>query len=843
MAAWSVVSSGQKFTKERSPHVTSGRPGRPHLPSLGRRTPISTYRLQLGPDLTFDQVRAQLPYLDALGVTDLYLSPILAAAPGSTHGYDVVDHTRVSEVMGGRAAFERLAEAAHARGLGVIVDVVPNHMAVPSPLWHNRALWSVLKEGPRSAHAAWFDGTDSADGILLPVLGARIGTVLANGELIAGTEVVPGEEDAGPQPVLRYFDHVFPVRAGTEHLPLPECVQAQYYRLAYWKVADEELNFRRFFDVDTLVAVRVEDPAVFDATHALLLELYDAGHIDGFRIDHPDGLADPRGYLRRLAAATGGAWVAAEKILEGDEETPDDWPVAGTTGYDAAWRIDALQLDPAGQAHLANLALELSGDVPGSLPQVIAAAKREITTSSLFAEVHRIATLAYGICRDDIMLRDHTFRWIRDCITELVVAFPRYRAYVVPGEEASAAAVALVEETAEVAAGRLDPELRDTLSVVVDLVLGREVGAAGRQQRDLRDELIVRFQQVCGAVQAKGVEDTAYYRWNQLVSLCEVGSPVAWGLNPDAFHAWCADMAERRPATMTAGTTHDTKRSEDVRTRIGALSRYAEEWRALLNRVAPHLAGVEGHTANLLWQTIAGTWTEDGPIELDRLLAYARKAAREQKLWTSWTNPDAAGEAALDEALTGLLADPDAAAAFTEWFALTEDAVADAILVRKALQLTCVGVADVYQGSETLTNSLVDPDNRRPVDFDALAATLKRLRRAKPRSLAEAKLRLTHRLLDLRRRRPGAFVGPDAPYRPLPTSTGQVVAFARGAASEVVVLALRSPLSGAGTEHTAVLPRGPWVDVLSGLETKGGTVPVAKLFADAPVVVLERADG
>jgi len=745
--------------------------------------------------------------------------------------------------MGGRAAFEKLAAAAHARGLGVIVDVVPNHMAVPSPLWHNKALWSVLKEGPRSAYAAWFDGTDSADGILLPLLGARIGTVLTHGELTVGTEVVPGQQDAGPQPVLRYFDHVFPVRAGTEQLPLPECIQAQYYRLAYWKVADEELNFRRFFDVDTLVAVRVEDPTVFDATHALLLELYGAGHIDGFRIDHPDGLADPRGYLRRLAAATGGAWVAAEKILEGDEETPDDWPVAGTTGYDAAWRLDALQVDPAGQAHLANLALELSGDVPGSLPQAITAAKREITTTSLFAEVHRVATLAHAICRDDIMLRDHTFRWIRDCVAELVIAFPRYRAYVVPGEVAPAASIALVEETARIAGERLDPELRDTLSVVVDLVLGREVGAEGRQQRDLRDELVVRFQQVCGAVQAKGVEDTAYYRWNQLISLCEVGSPVVWGLNPDAFHTWCAAMAERWPATMTAGTTHDTKRSEDVRTRIGVLSRYAEEWRALLTRLAPHLSAVEGHTANVLWQTVAGTWTPGGPIELDRLLAYALKAAREQKLWTSWTNQDAAGEAALAEALTALYADPDAVAALAGWYELTEDAVADAILVRKALQLTCVGVADVYQGTETLTNSLVDPDNRRPVDFDALAAALKRVRRAKPRTLAEAKLRLTHRILDLRRRRPSAFVGPDAPYRPLPTSTGQVVAYARGAAGEVVVLALRGPLPEGGTEHTAVLPRGPWVDVLSGLQTKGGTVPLARLFADAPVVVLERADG
>ncbi len=317
-----------------------------HLPSAGRRMPVSTYRLQLGPKLTFDQAIEQLPYLDDLGVTDLYLSPILQAAPGSTHGYDVVDHSQISDMMGGRAAFERLATAAHARRMGVFVDVVPNHMGVPTPIYHNKALWSVLKDGPSSPYASWFDRTDEGDGMLMPFLGARIGTVLAANEITLEQRVIPGFEDVGPQPVLAYFDHVFPVRAGTETLPLPLCVAEQNYRLAFWRVAAEELNFRRFFDVDTLLAVRVEDPEVFDATHALLLDLFRVGHIDGFRIDHPDGLADPRGYMRRLSMATGGAWIAAEKILEVDEEMQADWPVAGTTGYDAAWRINALHMRP-----------------------------------------------------------------------------------------------------------------------------------------------------------------------------------------------------------------------------------------------------------------------------------------------------------------------------------------------------------------------------------------------------------------------------------------------------------------------------------------------------------------
>ncbi|MGI5952618.1 MAG: malto-oligosyltrehalose synthase, partial [Brooklawnia sp.] len=629
--------------------------GPQHLPSSGRRTPNNTYRLQLGPDLSFDQAADQLDYLADLGVTDLYLSPILQAAPGSTHGYDVVDHHRISDEMGGRDGFERLATAAHELGMGVIVDVVPNHMGVPTPIFHNRALWSVLRDGPNSPYAAWFDGTEDGDGMLMPFLGARIGTVLANGEITMEHRVIPGYEDEGPQPVLVYYDHLFPVRAGTETLPLEMCVAEQYYRLAFWKVAAEELNFRRFFDVDTLLAVRVEDPEVFDATHALLLELFDAGHIDGFRIDHPDGLADPRGYFRRLSKATGGAWIIAEKILEADEPMQEDWPVAGTTGYDASWRIGALHCDPSGYGEMASVAHMVTDDIPGTLDEVTTQAKTEITTTSLFAEVHRIAGLAYQICNQDIMLRDHTHGWIAKCLTELVVAFPRYRAYVVPGEAATDEAIELIGQAAEKARAVLDEDLHDTLDVVVDLVLGREIGSEQRAQQAIRDELVVRFQQVCGAVTAKGVEDTAFYRWTHLVSLNEVGgSPATWGLTPDDFHRWCSETAARWPATMTCGTTHDTKRSEDVRSRITVISQYASEWRALLTRLHPLAAPLEGHTENLMWQTLAGTWTDQGPIEQERLSQYLIKAAREQKLWTSWTHPAAALEQQMLDTITEL---------------------------------------------------------------------------------------------------------------------------------------------------------------------------------------------
>ncbi|WP_454778090.1 malto-oligosyltrehalose synthase [Georgenia muralis] len=828
--------------------------GGAHLPAPGRRLPVSTYRLQLGPDLTFAAAEALLPYLDDLGVTDLYLSPVLQAAPGSTHGYDVVDHTRISESMGGRAGLESLAAAAHARGLGVVVDVVPNHMAVPTPAWHNRALWSVLRHGAESPYASWFDidlGGD--DGVLMPVLGTRVGEVLASGELRVERLVVPSEPDAGEQVVLRYFDHVFPVRPETEHLPLAELLERQHYRLAYWRVADEELNYRRFFDVGTLAAVRVEVPEVFDATHALLLELFDAGVIDGFRIDHPDGLADPRGYLRRLAEATGGAWVVAEKILEGEEELPGDWPVAGTTGYDAAWRLHALQVDPAGAVPLADLMHEVTG-ISASLPAVVEEAKRQIVTTSLYAEVHRLATLAAEICHDDIRLRDHTFRALHDCFAELVVAMDRYRAYVVPGEPVPAAEERVVREAAEIARGRLEADRHDTLEVAVALVLGQETGSAGRTHEARRAELVVRFPQVCGAVMAKGVEDTAFYRWTHLVSLCEVGGvPSRFGIGPDELHAWAGRSGANWPATMTAGTTHDTKRGEDVRARIGVISEHADAWAELVHSLREATAAVrpadlDGRTENLLWQTLAGTWTEFGPLSAERLQGYLTKAVREQKAWTTWTAPDLAREAALLDHAAALLEHPAVVEGFGRWVEKVAPAVRASVLGTKLLQLTIPGVADVYQGSEITQTSLVDPDNRRPVDHAALAARLAELDGgARPTGLDDDKLALTAAALRLRRAHPGAFVGPAAGYLPLPTTTSHAVALARTEADLPVVVAVTTRLAAATArvhglpDSTVVLPEGSWHDVLSGTTFEGGPCRLGDLLASSPVALLERA--
>ena len=832
--------------QDRTPERRSVRAGHP--------VPVSTYRLQLGADLTFDDVRERLPYYVALGVTHLYLSPVLEAAPGSTHGYDVVDHDRVSDVLGGEAGLRRLADAAHAAGLGLVLDIVPNHMAVPTPVWHNRALWSVLSDGPDSPYAAWFDVDWSAGegALLMPVLGDRVGAVLARDELRLVTEDVPGD---GVRPVLRYHDHVFPVRAGTESLPLAELVERQHYRLAYWRVADEQLNYRRFFDVGTLVAVRVEDPAVFDATHALVLRLVREGVVDGLRIDHPDGLADPGGYLERLRDATDGAWVVVEKILAGDEELPEDWATAGSTGYEALWRVQQTFVDPGGSGVLGSVMHRLTGDGSDAFEGIVEQAKRQVVDGPLYAEVHRLTNLAAQICHEDLRLRDHTWRALEECLVELLVAFDRYRAYVVPGEPVPAASPGVLAAAAERARRHLDPERGETMDVLVDLLLGREAGSAGRTRDPRRDELVVRFQQTCGAVMAKGVEDTAFYRWTHLVALCEVGGePARFAITPSELTAWASRTRSLAPYGMTTLSTHDTKRGEDTRARIGVLSELPREWSALVDELrrasAPYRGSLlDGRTEYLLWQTLVGTWSDDGPIAEDRLLAYLTKAAREAKSRTAWTAPDEAYEDAVLSTARRALTDPAVLGLLADWDLRTREAVRAATLGTKLVQLTLPGVADVYQGTEVPALTLVDPDNRRPVDAQGLAARLARLDEgAGPRTLADEKLLVTSRALRVRRDHAPAFVGPDAGFVPLPHSSGHSLTYARtvGGDPRVVVVATRLAAGlerlGGWAEHTLALPAGPWHDVLADREVDGGARRVADLLDRLPVALLVRPE-
>jgi (1->4)-alpha-D-glucan 1-alpha-D-glucosylmutase len=796
--------------------------------------PISTLRLQLEPRFTLYDAASHASHFAALGVSHLYLSPILQASAGSTHGYDVVDHSRVAEDLGGEEGFRALVGAAHAHGLGIVVDVVPNHMTAPTPLSGNAALWSVLREGRESPYARWFDiDWDAQAGrILLPVLGGTLDSVVSAGELALG--------DHEGETVVRYFDHVFPVKPGTERMPLGELLEVQHYRLADWRLGGTELNYRRFFDVTSLIAVRVEEPEVFDATHAHLLALVREGAIDGLRIDHPDGLADPRGYLDRLAEQTGGAWVVVEKILEGHETLPRDWACAGTTGYDALLRVGGLFVDPDGEATLTALSDELLGEHQ-DLETMVAEAKAYVVDNVLEAEVRRLLRQAHA-ARPGLEAEP-----ARRSLEALLVAMDRYRAYLRPGQQPDPEQVDVVQAAASRARDRLAPGDADALAVLVELA----VGAGESADSAAAEDFLVRFQQTCGPVMAKGIEDTTFYRHVRLTSLNEVGGdPGRMGVPAGEFHDFCQALSREWPTTMTTLSTHDTKRSEDVRARLAVLSERPEEWadwlRTARAAVDPYRSSlVDPATEYLLWQALVGAW----PVTTERLAAYATKATKEAKAHTSWTDPDTDYEAAIEGFVTGIVEDPDVVDLVEGWHAETAHETRANILGEKLLQLTMPGVPDVYQGTDLVDPSLVDPDNRRPVDHAAHAARLARLDAGThPADLDDEKLLVTVRALRLRREHPDAFVGVGADHLPLISSSDHLLAYARGRADAPVAVVLATRLAGRLADRggwagaTVRLPEGEWRDAFSGRTTSGGEVPVSSLLTDGglPVALLTR---
>jgi (1->4)-alpha-D-glucan 1-alpha-D-glucosylmutase len=826
--------------------------------------PVSTYRLQLTPDFGFAEAAETADYLAALGVSHVYLSPVLEAVPGSQHGYDVTDHARVRGELGGEDGFRAMAKRFRSRGLGIVVDIVPNHMAIPDQMPLNRQLWSVLRDGRDSPYATWFDIDWAAQEgrMLLPVLGGPVRDCL--GDLV----VEPG---AGPdgEPVLRYFGHCLPLRPGTSRLPMAGLLESQHYRLAWWRDAATELNYRRFFDITSLIGVRMEDPAVFDAAHEVITRLVAEGLIDGLRVDHPDGLADPAGYLRRLAAATGGVWVVVEKILEAGERLPDDWPCAGTTGYDALRLADGLFVDPAGGAPLTAewARLRQGSGLPDSDPPSFAesaeTAKREILTGSLQAEVTRLARLVSEVFPDT--KPDDA----RSVLVEVLVSLPVYRAYVNPGEPPPAAATAVLRGAVDAARRRLPRRLRGLASDVGAAALGTRgpvSGAAGRAA-----EFTVRFQQTAGPAQAKGVEDTAFYRWTRLISLNEVGGdPGRFGVRPEDFHAEAGHLAAVWPATMTTLSTHDTKRQEDVRARLAVLAEMPAEWGAYVaewheRAMPPRLLGtgvpaVDPDTEFLFWQTLVGAW----PISHDRLAGYLTKAIREDKRRTSWTDPDAAYEAAVLGLASRVLDDGELAASIGSFVAsIAADALVNSLGV-KLVQLTMPGVPDVYQGCELAGLSLVDPDNRRPVDFGRRRSLLAGLDAGgvvgggaadavggqdPVRSLDAAKLLVTSRALRLRRDHPDWFAGSYTPLTGAGAAAGHAVAFARGDNAVTVATRLPVGLRRRGGWGDTVLPlpatASRWVDVLTGRSHPGDpgeNVPVAELTSRLPVALLVPED-
>ncbi|MGW1373798.1 malto-oligosyltrehalose synthase [Streptomyces sp. NPDC002446] len=839
-------------------------------------SPTATYRLQLQPDFPFAAAERAVPHLAALGVSHLHLSPVLESVPGSTHGYDVVDHTRVRAELGGERGLRALAATARAHGLGLVVDIVPNHMAVPAPVALNGPLWEVLRDGPASPYARWFDvDWDGGHGgrLLLPVLQGPLGDESEHLRVDAGDGL------------LHYRDtHTFPLRPGTGGLPLPRLLAAQWYRLAWWRLARSELNYRRFFTISELIGVRVEDPEVFEATHGTVLRLVREGVIDGLRIDHPDGLVDPGGYLARLHEATGGRWTVVEKILTGDERLPASWACAGTTGYDALRHIDGLFVCPQGSArlfsHYRDFVTPLA-DEGGDWEETVRRAAYEVVTHDLAAEVERLVRTAARISAHALRPGDHAPWALRQAIRELLVRLPVYRPY--PADAAQAVPDAAMLGRAAVRARgafRVPAEAR-AVDLVHDLALGRwsdgaedaegtreaqgareaDDGAPERQTGERRAadraDFAARFAQTASALHAKSVEDTAFYRYPVLLSACEVGQdPGEPALGPEAFHAYCARIQRDRPATGTVLSTHDTKRSADVRARIAVLSECPDRWRDVLGGMGEAAvcgAGAGGADGAgpadpmvswLAWQTAFGLGPSVGEAAAERVTAAVLKAVREAGLRTSWTERNGDYEEAVAEFVRNGPCGPPAA----PLTALDEELapfLRANVLGATLLHLTMPGVPDLYQGTELSYAALVDPDNRRPARFrPELLAELDG--GAAPRDLSGEKLWLTATALRLRRAHPEWF-GAGASYEPVHTegpAAEHCVAFCRSGRVLTVVtrLSLRLAETGGWWDTGLRLPAdGPWRELLSGRELPGGAVVgLSELLATSPVALFVR---
>jgi len=692
--------------------------------------------------------------------------------------------------------------------MGVLVDIVPNHVGVATPV-QNPWWWSLLKEGRQSRYAQAFDvDWDFGGGrIRIPVLGDDADT--------DALEVRDGE--------LRYYDHRFPLAEGsyTAGDDAREVHNRQHYELVGWRRADNDLNYRRFFAVNTLAGIRVEIPEVFDEAHAEVVRWFREGLVDGLRIDHPDGLADPAGYLRRLREVTGGAYLLIEKILEPGEELPAGFECEGTTGYDALADVDRVLVDPAGQAGLDALDASLRGGDTADYEEMIRGTKRRITDGILHSEMLRLARLVPA----DAGL---SMEAAADALSEITAAFPVYRSYLPEGED-------VLREACELAVRRR-PDLEPAVQALLPLLLRAGSGA--------EEELGRRFQQTSGMVMAKGVEDTAFFRYTRLGTLTEVGAdPTEFALSTDEFHARMARRHARLPLSMTTLSTHDTKRSEDTRARISVLAELAPEWTAALGRLQELAPLPDGPLANLLWQAVAGVW----PADRDRLQSYAQKAAREAGNSTDWLDPDAEFEAKLAAAVDAAFDNAQVRAELDALVALLDPYGSVNALSAKLVQLTMPGVPDVYQGTEFWDRSLTDPDNRRPFDFGARRAALAALDAGElPASYRDdaAKLLVTSRALRLRRDAPELFTG-YAAVQATGAAAGHLIAFDRGAGTPgAITLATRLPRGleqWGGWQDTAISLAVAVTDQLSGRSFGPGTVQVGDILRDYPVALLVPA--
>jgi (1->4)-alpha-D-glucan 1-alpha-D-glucosylmutase len=876
------------------------------------RIPLATYRLQFNAQFTFQDARRLVPYLEALGISDLYASPILRARKGSTHGYDVVDATALNPEIGTEDDLTELHAELDRHGMGVVLDIVPNHMAAS----HENQWWmSVLENGQQSRFVHYFDIDWSGNKLLLPILGRPYGETLESGEIQLGYDA-----DGF---YFSYYDKRLPLAPQSYHLVLRECVDclmaegvsielrelvdnegvianskflketlwrlheqsdefrealakvmarlngdfdlldrvvdAQWYRLAYWRIASETINYRRFFDVTDLVGVRVENPEVFEMRYRRVLDLIGEGKISGLRIDHIDGLFDPVSYLTKMQVRLGEAepfYVVVEKILGSGEALPSSFRVSGTTGYDFLDVVNMISIDPQGLDELTAFYHSYTG-LTAPFEDVVYERKKQAIDQLFSGEMRALGLHLGELAVADRNARDFSPSELQVALLEITACMPVYRTYVRAGEidEMDRAFIRRAISEARKRARGVDRRLFRFLELV--LLLDPPAYIADEREKWL--QFVMRWQQFTGRVMAKGVEDTAFYNYNRLISLNDVGTDPGRGSDADPIaelHERNAEIALAWPHTMNATATHDTKRAEDVRARLNVLSEIPDEWRREVKRwtrmnEALKRDGVPHPNEELLiYQTLVGMWpleAAEEPDVPDRLRAYLEKAAREAKTHTSWLEPLVEYETALKDFATAILGNEGFMSAFRRFQRKIAFHGFLNSLSQLVLKATSPGVPDFYQGTELWDFSLVDPDNRRPVDYEKRMAMLGDLPPVatllKSWTDGRVKLFVTARVLDARRRHGEAFRADN--YRAVGDGE-RVFAFLRGedvlvAVPRLTTRLIRPPALPVGEVWgDAALPvSGRWRNVFTGEEIEGGAL--RDVFATFPVGVFERA--
>lgn len=756
--------------------------------------PRATYRLQFHAGFTFADAQEIVPYLHDLGISHVYASPLAEARDGSTHGYDVTDPTRISAALGGEEGLGKLVADLRSRDMGLILDIVPNHMAasVENPWWAD-----MLRLGEVSRFAHFFDIDWSRyDGrVLLPVLGDPLDDVISAGQV----KVV--EKDG--QPVLRLYDQTdYPLAPGTAiGGDLGGILQEQHYLLAWWRLGNDALNWRRFFSISELAGLRIELDDVFDAVHDLPLRLYRQGLIDGLRIDHVDGLADPLAYLEKLRGrldaldrdrADGPAWLVVENILGRGEQLPATWPVDGTTGYDFMDEVSQLLHAPAAEEPLTRYWAQLSGR-PGDFEEEEILARRQMLQWEFSAQFEACVDALYDLAQT-VAATAHYSRaaWARASRTVLLL-FPVYRTYGT-GDDAPRSDGRVHRDVAAKLARHSAPGEAELGEAILDWLAGE--GPASEQAV----EFVQRFQQLSAPIAAKAVEDTAFYRFGRWIGRNDVGfDATSFAMNGEAFHQAQLRRSQAWPRAMLTTATHDHKRGEDVRARLAAISHAGETWIAASQPWLDCLTGggrFDRGDAYMLLQAVVGAWPENcGADDSDALAAYARrmeeyavKSLREAKLRSSWVAPDEDYERVARTMLETLLLAPEAAAmrrGIIDFLAGIAAIERDARLAQVFLRNTCPGIPDLYQGAELAELSLVDPDNRRAVDYA--------LREDELRRDTDEKQRLVRRLLQLRSRHELAFRGAYQPLVPSSNHAGRLIAFVRGEGKHRLVMVSKLP--------------------------------------------------